>query len=799
MHNANRNRMRMICNPFMKEIKYQWFDYCRADYVEFKPETSKLAREEYVHATIQNRAYEIASIINEECNVGNVGLDIIFIGTQDDYDDFCKVLDTYYGEKNINCDKDEEQYYNTAACVMPKITEKFHEIKSTLEQDTEQEIAELIAKYNDAVKPSISLCIVGLYSAGKSTFINSIIGDEILPSASDPTTAKVCKIYCDNVYQIKFWFDNKECVLTFKDKTYKSNSNFDTEIIKELQSIVADNSNQNDEICHMNKALRIINDYKNDSHKISDIIEIRVPFKTKSLPVDEFNFIIYDTPGSNSKSNVNHFEVLKDALDEQTSALPIFVTESDTMDAVDNDTILALIEDKGNALDTTNAIVIVNRADEKGPQTLKEKSEKCRNLSILKWKSTRIFFVSSLLGVASKKNNPDTSEEWLDNDMYELYMEKRSKYSGDERKLFDFNIVDKSKIDEIAEYADDESTTHLYKNSGLESVEREIAEYARKYALYNKCQQASSYLQKAIARCAENVKKEEEKLDSALAEATRHFDQKKAELCQKLEDKKKDLTVYNTEFQKEMESEFLAYTKKYFLVEDDIDSRRHWRKELSEAWKKFEKEEKKGKKENGWALSQIQKHVGSKYNDLLVGFSKIVNKHINKFWDKKSTLFKKECQSIVHDSDALTDEQKETMESIVRSTDNMSTSGMSFDLRKIGAIRNNKILFWKLKSEKFDSEQCCVQLVGKFNYEVGKRFYDSESGNEKNFKTWADDLIAKLKEELCKFNSDLNSFEQTIDELKKNIEAKKRCEEMLTESKEVIDSLLNMQGGEDVG
>ena len=251
----NASRMRIICDPFKKEIEYQWYDSNIEDYVEFDTENSKLASEEFVYATIQNRAYEIVNLINRECNVGNVGLEIIFIGTQDDYDDFCAVINTYYQDANIECVRDSH-FFNTAGDVMPMIKQKFSEVKETLEKYTEDEIAKLVYKYNDAVKPSISLCMMGLYSAGKSAFINSIIGSEVLPSASDPTTAKVCKIYCDKKYQIRFWFDNKECVLTFSGNTYKPNSNFDKEIIKELQSIV-ETGTYHDEVYHMNRALDI--------------------------------------------------------------------------------------------------------------------------------------------------------------------------------------------------------------------------------------------------------------------------------------------------------------------------------------------------------------------------------------------------------------------------------------------------------------------------------------------------------------------------------------------------------------
>ena len=792
----NASRMRIICDPFKKEIEYQWYDYNIKDYVEFDPENSKLASEEFVYATIQNRAYEIVDLINRECNVGNVGLEIRFVGTKDDYDDFCNVIKNFYADANIKCKRDE-LFYNAAGDVMPKIKQKFSEVKKTLEEYTEEKIAKLMYKYNDAVKPSISLCVMGLYSAGKSAFINSIIGSEVLPSASDPTTAKVCKIYCDKKYEIRFLFDENECVLTFEGTSYKPNSNFDKEIIKELQSIVETDTRH--EVFHMNRALDILNKYTSVEHKISDIIEIRIPFNKTSLPIDTYDFVIYDTPGSNSDNNVRHFEVLKDSLDEQTNALPIFITTPDTMDANDNNTILDLIEKRGAALDTTNAIVVVNKADGEGPNDLKKKSEKIRknqDLRITKWKSTRIFFLPSLIAIASKKNHPEDAKEWLDEDMFEKYDEKEQKYSSDKRKLFQYNIVDKSKSDDNVKYSDDKKTTHLYKNSGLESIEKEIIEYACRYALYNKCQQASVYLQDAINLCVENVEEAEERLKAALEEAKGKFDSKKKNLCDDLENKKKDIGTYNKEFQELLGKDFTKFIKENNL-QDSPDDKRKTQEKLKERWKNFKETEKKGKKDKNWASLQMQQYTDDLYNRYLTEFSQEVNNHIGTFWDKKSDQFKANCKNVVHGSDALTVDQKQILESIMLSKNNMSTYRMNFNLRLIGAIQNKHFLFWELKSEKFDDKVCCNRLIQNFNDAVRRRSTTVISTNEKNFNKWTEDLINILIKELCRFNSDLNSYEQKIKETTAEIESKKKCEQMLNQSKEYIDELLSIQGGVD--
>lgn len=783
----DKSKMKIICDPYKKEIEYQWYDYNLDKYVEVDSEYSRLVSDDLVRATIQNRAYEIVNVINEECNVGNVGLEIVFVGTDSDYEDFCNVIKTYYRECNIECIKDSH-YYFSADKVMQEIEDRFAKVRATFDEYTEDKIVKLVDKFIDTVRPSIALCFLGLYSAGKSAFINSIIGAEILPSASDPTTAKVYKIICAKDYRIKFQFDGKECVLTFKGEDYKPNSNFERNIIKELQKIVEAQKRHN-EVYNMNAALSIINGYKDKKHQISDMIEIEIPFARTSLPVKDVEFVIYDTPGSNSKSNKKHFEILKDSLNKQTNALPVFLTTPDTMDAEDNDDILKLIDEMGTALDTTNLIMVVNKSDEKGPKTLNEKRDKLKELSITKWKSTRIFFVSSVIGIASKKDNPDDSKQWLDEDMQEIYDEKKSKYTGDERKLYEFNIVDKSKMDDFEEYRDDTVTHHLYKNSGLESVEREIAEYAQRYARYNKCNQASGYLQEAIYECVDNIQETEQQLNATLDEAKKHFDAKKNELCAGLENKKKEITVYNTEFQAGMQKAFRTYKEQKGIDEEKISA------VLQKKWKEYVDRERK--KEKNGALLKIQDYVQNYYNELLLEFSRIANSYIVPFWDEKSKCFKNGCIAIVRGSSALADEQKELLESIVLSKSNMDTCKMDFNLRKIGAIRHKKFLLWKLKSEKFEAGVCASNIVSQFNGLARERVNTTERNNANSFKQWTDRLISKLVGELCKFNSDLGDFEEKIERLISEIDNKNECIVMLKENQRHIEQLLDIQGGED--
>jgi hypothetical protein len=87
------------------------------------------------------------------------------------------------------------------------------------------------------------------------------------------------------------------------------------------------------------------------------LTEIRFPFLGDVWNQTAYNFVIFDTPGSNSDSNEEHLAILKKSLREQTNGLPIFVTTSDSMDSGDTSILTKTLSDLGDALDKRNLII----------------------------------------------------------------------------------------------------------------------------------------------------------------------------------------------------------------------------------------------------------------------------------------------------------------------------------------------------------------------------------------------------------------------------------------------------------
>ena len=63
--------------------------------------------------------------------------------------------------------------------------------------------------------------------------------------------------------------------------------------------------------------LTILNNYANEKNLISDLIEVEVPFYNSQLTDKGFDFVIFDTPGSDAYSHKDHLNVLKNALSKE--------------------------------------------------------------------------------------------------------------------------------------------------------------------------------------------------------------------------------------------------------------------------------------------------------------------------------------------------------------------------------------------------------------------------------------------------------------------------------------------------
>lgn len=502
-------------NPYEKEIKYFSYQKQSGEWKEIQESNpnSKLREDESEKSFLPFRIKEIVDTLLEEYYVDSEKVNIVFEGTQEEYEVLEKVCMMPEMTDKISLTKANVILEN-AKLILSDTKEIFKTVQPIIEEimHNDSEVEKDLNKVSDALDDIIPICVFGNYSAGKSTFINSLIGHEILPSGGDPVTAKIYKIELsdsDELARIRFKHWDDEIELIFEGKIFRiRKGKSEDEMLCELARIMEDND-EDDMFRLINRALEFINGYEKidlDSIEISDLIQVEVPFaKEGVLGRSRNKFVIFDTPGSNSNSNTDHSKVLADALQGFSNGIPVWVSQYETIDSNDN---AKLCDDVLNikALDNRFTMIVLNKAD---TSDLPEKgfSEKqIRNIreynAVEKMYASGIYFVSSIMGLGAKNNG-----RLADKYYRKTYRSQQEMFSDPEDldyiTLYTYNLMPEQIKNEMVKYSKictQSKTDLIYANSGLFCIEQEMEDFASKYSAYNKCQMVYMFLSEVIGK-----------------------------------------------------------------------------------------------------------------------------------------------------------------------------------------------------------------------------------------------------------------------------------------------------------
>lgn len=421
---------------------------------------------------LQNHGNEFFNDIWEQFLRDNV--DIVFKGTKIDYDDFLKKVKEYNKfakEDRISVNKFIElpsvsEIYTAISQFCDNTLEVFDKelSDSDIKKSFETRKEEFDIKREKLNNSDVNLCLVGTYSAGKSTFINALIGKRILPESISSETAKMFRIKNSKTISVQFVVkkkgtinENVEGIEAVEDPGVVAHINWDEEnrkfvfsaegecevtqekVNSEVNSAIMFRLQQHEQLYQILKKLNDIPNAgvdENDEY-VDGIIEVNYP-----IPLDEnINFTFYDTPGTDSNSN-EHLLVLQKALQQQTNSILIVIYEPTKMEGTGNSILYNLInsnnEDKeAVTIDMSRSLHIINQSDTKSiadltqlkkkkvEVTLKETdkiyNEEAQEIDLAK---ERLFFVSSKAAYIAKAigNNVDTEDErlWLANHKNEI-------------------------------------------------------------------------------------------------------------------------------------------------------------------------------------------------------------------------------------------------------------------------------------------------------------------------------------------------------------------------------------------
>ena len=234
----------------------------------------------------------------------------------------------------------------------------------------------------------------------------------------------------------------------------------------------------------INAALKVLNSYRqgDSGEQVSDLIKLEVPFSDADPWPHDREFVIFDTPGSNSASNEDHARVLREAMEGLSNGLPIFVAEYSSLDSTDNEKLYREIE-QIPAIDERFAMIVVNKADSADlPKGGFEDSDVAQ---IMHWSipsnlyGQGIYFVSSILGLGSKNNGEFMSDNYAEKfeDQQRKYVDPTSRFY---KTLYRYDILP-GQISRRTNKESEACKDLLLTNSGLFCIENEIRLFAERY------------------------------------------------------------------------------------------------------------------------------------------------------------------------------------------------------------------------------------------------------------------------------------------------------------------------------
>lgn len=816
-------KVKIISNPYQRSISYQNWDGMGWRDVN---ERSNLLKDKYVKGFFPFHVREILDIILRDYQAPGEKVHIVFQGTEDEYNellDLCK--DGDYAEA-VSLEK-SNIFLENARDIFPEINEVFHEKIQPFVMQTGnvyEKTKDDIEKYTDVSNDIIPVCVMGNYSSGKSSFINALIGSEILPSGAEPVTAKIYKIR-QSPYEdrgsVSLKYKDQGIRVRFDGNSYRfSMATEENELSKSIAEAL-NGLGESTMTALMNKTLEIINQFDTEmGHEaISDTIEIEVPFVAGLWGESKRQFIIFDTPGSNSASNKSHSQLLKEALKGFSNGLPLYLSEFDKLDSTDNESLYRKIEQL-EELDDRFTMVVVNKADaaelDKGGFT-KDKENRILGETIPKhlYKSG-IFFVSSVIGLGAKNEGA-----FFDDHYAELFEEKRSKFSDKNSRfyktLYRYNIMPKQlkeKAMEMAENSDD----LLWANSGMLTIERGIQTFAIQYSSYNKCKQAKALLDRIMDTTNSEIaitKREREKRTELLRES---HESDKRELIEEIETGKDSAKCdYTNEYQEHMcalddeaRKEFSADSLKKLeaVIEKNKQEEHHLADRESDAKSSFEaigenflsnvgnifsgsdpvesfkkvgtdlvtdiKHRNEKSRALGDARKQIDKAtadnvlnaVSDELNARLADARRLMDDRSKAFWGEKTQQFKESLIGIVSGTSVLDVDKRKELENII-----IAFGEISFEYHAEEILWNRnfkqgvKIFdFEIIRFDRLNIDEIAKACNEELRQNIPAVREAVQNSHTDSFVSWQDALVETVKENIVAYSPILHSQEQIIKE-----------------------------------
>lgn len=317
-------------------------------------------------------------IIEEIANPEDNGdLEISFYGRRIDFEDLKRACNFQNGEREertrlnikyiLKGELDDMQHSKTIDAVVKEIqSDRFKKLLEDRSGYIKEKYKVLEENYQRVKNNDFKIVFSGLYSSGKSTIINALIGHYVLPKSDNTCTQKNCYIRHDaklSKEEISFaCFDGKGKEV-IKKQIFKNDDD-----CRNLFEKIIPTKNDNMET--------ITEEYKNvDRIELGINLSHLYPENKREEFQKRFNIVIIDTPGTNSAQTKNsdgtneHAKIALDAIADSSKPMVIVCAEG-TKDQ--DDSIGRFLKEISDKLEEDNGcfkdrfLFILNKCDIKG-------------------------------------------------------------------------------------------------------------------------------------------------------------------------------------------------------------------------------------------------------------------------------------------------------------------------------------------------------------------------------------------------------------------------------------------------
>ena len=373
--------------------------------------------------------------------------EITFIGTQADYEDVTIAFESFNKPMKVS--------YNFIKKADISDVEK--EVKAIFNEIQQGPIEELrnkkiVKAFEKAENAFFDINVVATMSSGKSTLINALLGQQLMPAANEATTATIVRI-------VDTGTDQKDFSAVAFDKSGNIVSKIDKVNLSDMKKLNAD-------------------------PKVSTVeLKGRIPF-VQSVGM---KLVLVDTPGPNNSRDERHREMTYRMLADSDNSLVLYVLNATQLGTDDEKNLLDYVckNMKGGGKQARERFIfVINKMDN---FKLKEDPEGVVNALINTQKSLEerkifnpnIFPVSAAAALEKRINEDDDDAEVWPNFKKKtakfpvMHFENYYQYSH-------LPFIAQSRIEKMKENASDDDLVEIH--TGIVSVEQAISLYVNKYA-----------------------------------------------------------------------------------------------------------------------------------------------------------------------------------------------------------------------------------------------------------------------------------------------------------------------------